>query len=72
MAGCRRPKTQQERRVNESNPWARPCRRPGNLPTWYDDIWSKSQKSWKKHRKTQYRMVFYDTDVATLYRIFAR
>lgn len=52
----RHPRTQQERRANQerNNPLVRGGRK--NLPTSYDDIWVRSQKSWKYlGRKQQYR-----------------
>ncbi len=49
--GIRYPKTQQERR-EDPNPRVK---RGKNLPTSYDDLDRGTQRSWKKHRKTQYK-----------------
>ena len=52
----RHPRTQQERRANQerNDRLVRSSRK--NLPTSYDDIWIRSQKSWKYlGRKQQYR-----------------
>lgn len=52
----RHPRTQQERRANQdrNDPFVRGSRK--NLPTSYDDVWVRSQKSWKYlGRKQQYR-----------------
>ena len=52
----RRPRTQQERRANQerNDPLVRSGRK--DLPTSYDDICIRSQKSWKYlGRKQQYR-----------------
>lgn len=50
----RYPRTQQERRANQAG-FARAKRRPANLPTCYDDIPIRKERSWKRLRKTQYR-----------------
>jgi hypothetical protein len=52
----RHPRTQQERRANQerNDPLVRSGRK--DLPTSYDDVWVRSQKSWKYlGRKQQYR-----------------
>lgn len=51
----RYPRTTQELRANQdrNDPLIR--RRRRNLPTAYDDQIPRTQKSWKKTRKTQYR-----------------
>lgn len=52
----RRPKTQQERRAaGEGGDLVRARRNAANLPTNYDDIFRNEDRSWKKHRRTQYR-----------------
>jgi len=49
----RHPRTTAERRANQEG-WERPRRRPHLLPNTYDDLWVRSDKSWKKKRKKQY------------------
>lgn len=49
----RHPRTTAERRANQEG-WERPRRRPHLLPNTYDDLWVRSNKSWKNKRKTQY------------------
>jgi hypothetical protein len=56
----RRPKTTQERRVNGKRTDRREYkirarRNAANLPEAWDDIWATTQRSWKKHRKKQYK-----------------
>ena len=53
----RHPRTTQELRENQGrNPFARGKRRKGNLPSAWDDLWIRSQKSWKYlGRDHQYR-----------------
>lgn len=62
---CRHPRTTQERRANGNRDFirfddfkikSRAKRNRKNLPNSYDDIWHQSQKSWKKLRKTQYKV----------------
>ncbi len=48
----RSPRTTQELRANQSCPYTRAKRR--NIPTSYDDIYARKQKSWKDKRKKQY------------------
>lgn len=54
----RYPRTQQERREAEDkhNPYVRAKRRAVNLPTAYEDIFVRKQKSWKSRRKTRYHV----------------
>lgn len=62
-ASLRHPKTTQERRwavahddeLKEYNLTVRPRRNYTNLITAWDDKWPIVQKSWKKHRKTQWK-----------------
>lgn len=35
--------------------WARGSRRPHNLPTSWDDIVRCAERTWKRHRLTQYK-----------------
>lgn len=51
----RRPKTTSERRLSDDHTRAK--RNHRNLPTSFDDIKRGFQKSWKSHRKKQYRVV---------------
>lgn len=57
----RHPRTTQERRTNGSRKdrdlavWRRAKRSASNIPDAWDDFAIFYQKSWKKHRKTQYR-----------------
>lgn len=57
MAMHRTPKTTNERRKNEDNDTGeyvvKMRKRP--LPTSYDDISPTRTRSWKKHRRTQYK-----------------
>lgn len=50
----RKPRTVAELRVRgDDRSFA--VRRRGYLPTERDDLYTRSQRSWKKHRRTQYR-----------------
>jgi hypothetical protein len=55
----RHPRTTQERRANSKGfrheYKVRARRNQKNLVEAWDDIWNRSQRSWKKHRKTQYK-----------------
>ena len=64
MGFCRKPKTTSELRSHcgyETDreyeeyyvPSVRGSRR--NLPTWYDDLITITEKNWKRHRKTQWK-----------------
>lgn len=64
--GYRHPRTTQERRYNGGrkdskrspdveDSLARPGRRKHNLPSLYDDKYTKPQKCWKERRKYKYR-----------------
>jgi hypothetical protein len=50
----RAPRTTAERRSNQ-NGWCRAKRNPNSLPTTYDDLPIRHNKSWKSKRKKQYR-----------------
>lgn len=52
---CRKPRTTAEKRANQDREFVRGKRLPSSLPSWYDDIPSIKTRSWKDHRKTQYR-----------------
>jgi len=53
----RRPRTTQERRENgKRSQFARPKRSSCNLPNAWDDKNIVSQRSWKKRRRSQYRV----------------
>ena len=53
----RHPKTTQEIKWNEAHEKqeVKVRKKRMRLPTAWDDIWRKSQRSWKKHRKTQWK-----------------
>lgn len=60
----RHPKTTQERRVNGKRNLLfvddytiklRAKRNYSRLPSNRDDIWFKSSRNWKRHRRTQYK-----------------
>ena len=54
----RNPSTLQERRWNDSdehNPFVRRARCKTYMPTGWDMPFRKSQRSWKKHRRTQWK-----------------
>ena len=57
----RYPRTQNERSMNgaalaeEGEPRARNVRLGNNLPSSWDDLYRTSQRSWKEHRRKQYR-----------------
>jgi len=55
----RYPRTTQERRANSRGMRheykIRARRNQKNLVEAWDDIWERSQRSWKKHRRTQYK-----------------
>ena len=56
--GIRSPRTRQELRnaLNpEHAPFVRAKRNAVNLPTAYDDIVVRDERSWKEYRKTQYK-----------------
>lgn len=62
--GLRHMKTTQERRANGKRHFLeiddykikiRPKRNATNLPEAWDDYWIDVPKSWKKHRRTQYK-----------------
>lgn len=46
--------TTQERRYSQEG-WGRARRNMANLPNSWDEFWYSPQRSWKKHRRTQYR-----------------
>lgn len=52
----RHPHTTQERREGQEG-WSRSCRNMRNLPSAWDDFWIRSQRSWKEHRKHQWKDV---------------
>lgn len=60
----RLPQTTQERRASSRGEFVdedgfrikiRACRNQANLPNSYDDIPWFAERTWKKHRKTQYK-----------------
>jgi hypothetical protein len=57
----RRPKTTAEKRMyslvlsEDLEPPVRPSRSPSNLVDTWDDVYLHREKSWKRHRKTQYK-----------------
>lgn len=54
MGFLRYPKTTQEKRLNERDRgFTRGKRR--NIPSAWDDLIPRKQRSWKKHRKHKYR-----------------
>jgi len=54
--GIRRPKTLREKRLSLVEPeFVRAKRNAKNLPDTWDDKNVQLQRSWKKHRKTQYK-----------------
>lgn len=64
MGWMRKPRTTQERRVNGKRCYLliddykvniRASRNMSNLVEAWDDIWNTGQRSWKKHRKHQWR-----------------
>lgn len=64
MKYSRCPRTTQERRKNGKRNFIiwdeyvvsiRPSRNQSNLVEAHDDIWARSSRSWKKHRKDQYK-----------------
>ena len=56
MMQMRWPKTTQERRANQGE-ICRARRNSKNLVNAYDELWFHPQRSWKKHRLTQYKPV---------------
>lgn len=48
--------TQERREWFASDAPLRGARSPKNLPTYWSDIWRKTQRSWKKFRKTQWKI----------------
>jgi len=56
MSIFRQPRLAQELRGSQEN-WHRPRRGKKYLPTAWDDCIRRPQRSWKKHRKTQYKTV---------------
>lgn len=54
--GIRKIKTTQERRNNQTG-WSRSARNKANLVNYYDDIPAFTQRTWKKFRKTQYKII---------------
>lgn len=50
----RYPRTAQEKRANQEG-WERPSRNVKNLVDVWDELWRKPQRSWKRHRRTQYK-----------------
>jgi hypothetical protein len=50
----RHPKTTQERRLWDDE-YGRTRRSPRRLPNAYDDVCRCFQRSWKEHRRTQYK-----------------
>lgn len=62
MSYYRHIRTTQERRASQDG-WGRPCRNLHNLPNFWDDIVRDSpQRSWKKHRRTQYKVKNIESD----------
>jgi hypothetical protein len=59
----RHPRTTQERRKYDKQ-YGRKRRSPRNLPNTYDDLIRRDRddKSWKRHRRTQYKMKIEDID----------
>lgn len=57
MSYFRHPKTANEKRKSQKCPYVRAKRRPKNIPCAWDDMWYPSQRSWKSHRKTQYKVI---------------
>lgn len=55
MSCHRKPRTTQERRANQEKQWRRHKRSTKRLVDAWDDIIVYDQRSWKKHRKKQYR-----------------
>ena len=53
----RHPKTTTERRWNEAHKreGIKVRARRNYIPTAWDDLWVKTQRSWKKYRKTQWK-----------------
>lgn len=47
-------RTTQERREGQEG-WSRPCRNMKNLPEYRDEFWVRPQRSWKEHRKHQWK-----------------
>ena len=48
------PRTTQERRSNQEG-WSRPRRRPHRLVHAWDETFRRPQRSWKKHRRHQWK-----------------
>lgn len=57
----RQPKTTQERRLWDSE-YGRSRRAPHRLPEAWDDIHRQVQRSWKEHRRTQYKELKLSTE----------
>lgn len=61
-SGHRNPKTTQEKRANsgsemdDAEPRVRPKRNRKNLPSTYDDLPKNDDRSWKRHRKAQFKL----------------
>ena len=56
MSMLRHPKTTQEKRYSKCG-WSRPSRIGANLVDVRDDLWKPRFKTWKKYRKTQYKII---------------
>jgi hypothetical protein len=52
-------RTTQERRqwFGVEDVQLRARRSPAMLPTYFDDIWRRTQKSWKEHRRLKWRRI---------------
>lgn len=55
MGWLRNPRTTQERRANQDG-YCRGRRSPHRLPSSWDDILVQTERSWKRTRKTQYKV----------------
>jgi hypothetical protein len=51
----RHMRTTQERRHWDSE-YGRASRSPRKLPSWYDDIPRHTERSWKRHRRSQWKL----------------
>lgn len=59
MGWMRHMKTTQERRrwfADYADVSLRRARSPKLLPTLWDDIWRRAQRSWKEQRQTKYKL----------------
>lgn len=55
MGWFRSPKTFNEIKASTSGWKVRAARRWRNLPTTWDDVYRTVQRSWKEHRKSQFK-----------------